>query len=224
MGIQRGVETGLVLSQILLVAPARAPLLLASKQIDRCLRTPQSRAHLRRRANLLDVPQHRVYPTATISWTSPTPRDRPLARGEAPSVHKSIRPHSSVRCARNDSHVPTTCGRIFALTPMNVPSYAAFAARLSLASTTESDTRVSTPVKRSSSAAAISKTMVIGVAAGGSLAQMLSVVTSGLRLAESASVPCSRRKRKRRGDGTDSSNIWPTVTASSTLCRRTLVV
>lgn len=212
-----------MLSQIRSAAPVRAPLPLASKQTDRCLPAPQSRAHLHRRANLLDVPQHRVFPTATIFWTSPTPRDRPRARAEAPSVHKSIRQHSSVPCAQNDSHVPTTCGRIFALTLMNAPSCVAFAVRLSLASTTENDTRVSTPVKRSSSAAATSRTMVIGVAAGGSLAQMLSVVTSGLRLAESASVPCSRKKRKRRADGMDSSNRWPTVTACSILCRRTSV-
>lgn len=191
--------------------------------IDLCLPALRSRARRLRLESLLVAHRHRACPIEITFWISQTLRGPAiLVMVLTPSARRNTQPHSSVHCAQSASHVLTTCVRICVPTPTSVHSYAAFVARHLLASMTGNDTRVCIRVRRNSSAAVTSRTMVTGAAVGDLLVQMLLAVISGPKLAASVYVLCSRRKRKKRVAGTvsNNNNRWPMATACSTLYRR----
>lgn len=103
---------------------------------------------------------------------------------------------------------------------MSVRLCAAFAGKHSPVSTIENVMKAYTQARRSSFAGEISRKMVTGVAVDASLVQMRLVAISDPKLAVSAYVHCSKKKRKRRAVGTPNSRQEPTATACLIPCRR----
>ena len=201
--------------------PARVPLHPAWKYIGRYLQAQQSHARLLLLASLLVGPRHQVCPTGTTSWISRILQDR-ATPGMAPTrnARKSTRLHSSAPYVPSASHELTICGRICALTLMSVRLCAAFAGKHSPVSTIENVMKAYTPARRSLFVVATSRKMVTGVAVDASLVQMRLGAISGPKLAVSAYVHCSKKKRKRRAAGTVNNRQEPMATACLILCRR----
>ena len=107
--------------------------------------------------------------------------------------YRNTLPPSNALYVLNALPAPTTCGPTYARTPTKDPSYVQSAAKHLRDSTTANDTKVCIPVKRSSSAAVSSPAAANGVAVDDLPAQMLLAAISDLKLAESASSPCSMR-------------------------------
>jgi hypothetical protein len=174
---------------------------------------PRSRdPHPHRRSHLV-VRRPRTFPTVTTSWIWQTHRDLPrLAMARIPSAPRSTQRLSSARFVLSDSLEPTIFVRICVLIRTSVRLYAVFVVKRLPANMIASDTRVSTPGRRSLSAVACSKTTVVGVVGDGSPVLMPSAVISDRRPVVYASDLYLRKRHRRRVAGSRTSR-WTTATA-----------
>lgn len=212
--IDHAAGIGYVRSPIHLAVPARVRRLQLRISIGRSLLVTPNLALPRHQTNPRAVRQPRVSLTVTIFWILQTRQGPPIhqATAQALSAPRSTLLLSSAPCAPSASLVLIIYDHICALTLMSVPSFAAYVARHSPASTIVRGTRVFTLERRNSYAAVYSKITTIGDAVGDSLALMLWAAISVLKLAVCAFDLCSRKRRKRRAVGTKTSN-WTTAMA-----------
>ena len=142
------------------MAQALAPrhrLTVSRIQVAPYLPTPR-RSHPALHHHQQKPPADPLHPAFLIAITFLTSQTLPdLVRNSPRAMHhhparselRSIPPPSNVTYARSVSRVPTICDRIYALTPMNVPSYAVFAVKHSRGNTIGNVMKVYTRERRS---------------------------------------------------------------------------
>jgi hypothetical protein len=140
-------------------------------------------------------PPHPRFPTATTFSTWPIPHDLPHPEMASERAFRSTRPPSNATCARSGSPVPTTCDLTCGRILTSDHSYAPFATRHLLGSTTGSDTKACTLARRNLSAKATLRSPDSrGDVGDASRAPMLWVAISGPRPGACASSHCSTRR------------------------------